>query len=185
MFTDDEHLGRSVQELGAEARERRAEFERDRRVSEDLFRRTGEAGLFRQMLPVSLGGLGRRPVAWFRTGIDLATWESSWGWITTQGAADMATYMADGHPDFAAAFLADTRCYSSSSSFTTGTLTPDADGFRLDGSWPFCSGCTGATWVGGEAAIVGSEGRGGAAEIRYALVPAARAKSSKTGTSWA
>src|SRR5262245_49276582 len=136
-------------ELAKEADARRAELDRERRVPDDLFRRAGEAGLFRQLLCEELGGLGRSPAEWFCTSVEMARWEPSFAWVVAQGAGDVATYVAAGDLTFTAAFLEDQCAYVASSDNTIGTLVPEGDGFRFAGRWGFCSGCHGATWVGG------------------------------------
>ena len=136
-------------DLAKEADARRAELDRERRVPDDLFRRAGEAGLFRQLLCAELGGLGRSPAEWFCTSVEMARWEPSFAWVVAQGAGDVATYVAAGDPAFTAAFLEDQGAYVSSSDNTIGTLVPEDDGFRFAGRVGFCSGCQGATWVGG------------------------------------
>src|SRR6185295_3849035 len=135
--------------LATEADARRDELDRMRRIPADLFKRAGDAGLFRQLICKELGGLGRSPAEWFCTGVEMARWEPSLAWVVTQGAGDMATYVAAGDPAFTSALLADQRAYIASSDNTVGALAPEDDGFRFGGRWGFCSGCHGATWVGG------------------------------------
>jgi hypothetical protein len=96
--------------------------------------------------------------------------------VVTQGAGDVATYVAASEPEFADAFLADQHVYSASSDNGAGTLVPEGNGYRVEGRWGFCSGCQGATWVGGfarfPAEIVGNQ----TSEGRWVLVPVARAR---------
>lgn len=177
MVFDDVHaLGAG---LAKEADARRVELERERQVPPDLFRRGVEAGLIRQLISAELGGLGRSAVEWFRTGVEMARWEPSFSWVMTQGAADHATYVAAGDPAFASEFLADPNCYSSSSTNGSGTLVPDGEGFRFAGRWGFCSGCQGATWVGGWALLPLKEGQE-VPDGLYALVPVERARIEET-----
>ncbi len=165
--------------LAKEADARRAELDRGRRVPDDLFRRAGDAGLFRQLLCKELGGLGRSSVEWFQTGVDMARWEPSFAWVVAQGAGDVATYVAAGDPTFTSAFLADQGAYLAGSDNTAGTLVPEGDGFLFAGRWGFCSGCHGATWVGGKGVFPQQEG-GGVPEWRYVLVPIDRARIEET-----
>jgi len=162
--------------LAKEADGRRDELVRARRSPSDLFQRAAENGLFRQMLARQLGGLGRSPAEWFETGIAMATWEASFGWVVTQGAGDVATYVAASDPEFANAFLADQHVYSASSDNGVGTLVPDGNGYRVEGRWGFCSGCQGATWVGGFARFPADIARDQTSEGRWVLVPVARAR---------
>src|ERR1700690_2560225 len=104
-MTKDVHMAGVT--LAKEADARREELERGRRIPGDLYRRAGDAGLFRQLLCTELGGLGRSAADWFRLGVEMARWEPSFSWIVTQAAGDMATYVSAADPSFAAAFLAD------------------------------------------------------------------------------
>jgi alkylation response protein AidB-like acyl-CoA dehydrogenase len=165
--------------LAREADERRSELERERRVPADLFRRAAEAGLFRQLVCTELGGLGRSAVEWFRTGVEMARWEPSFSWVVTQGAGDSATFASAGDPAFVSAYLADPYAYPASSSNGSGTLLPDGDGYIVEGRWGFCSGCQGATWVGGEARLSLAQGQDAPEEL-YVLVPLGRARIEET-----
>jgi indole-3-acetate monooxygenase len=176
-MVDDVHAAAVT--LAKEADARRAELEHERQVPPDLFRRAADAGLFRQLICPELGGLGRSAVEWFRTGVEMARWESSFSWVVTQGAGDHATYTASGDPAFVSVFLADPNAYSSSSDNGSGTLVPEGDGYRLDGRWGFCSGCQGATWVGGIAALPLAPGQE-APDRLWALVPTERARIEET-----
>ena len=167
-----------VAALGSDARARHDEFEATRRVPEDLDRRAAEAGLFRQLVPEELGGLGRTPSEWFGVGIELARAEPSFSWVVTQGAAGMAWLVAGGHPEWVRTVLSDEHAEVASSFAGTGTLTPTNGRFRFEGRWDFGTGCHGATWVGGLAAVVGEEP--GLAKMRWALVPAGRARLEET-----
>jgi len=166
--------------LAKEADARREELARLRGIPADLFRRAGEAGLFRQMASKELGGLGLSPAEWFATGVEMARWEPSFAWVVTQGAGDMATYLSAGTDEFAAAFLSDAGAYTASSDNGAGTLVRDGNGYQVEGRWGFCSGCQGATWVGGFSRfppeLAGSEG----SEGRWVLVPASRARIEET-----
>ena len=176
-MVDDVHAAGVT--LAKEADARRGELERERQVPKDLFQRAGDAGLFRQLLCAELGGLGRSPAEWFQTSVDMARWEPSFAWVVAQGAGDVATFVAVGNSAFTSAFLADQRAYLAGSDHTAGTLVPEGDGFLFAGRWGFCSGCQGATWVGGKGVLPQEDG-GGPPEWRYALVPIERARIEET-----
>jgi len=158
--------------LAQEARERRLELDAGRCIPADLTERAGEAGLYRQMLPVERGGYGLTPAEWFLNGIEMARLEPSFAWIVTQTSGDLVTFVTAGSPTFADAFLADRGANTACSDISQGKLIPDGDGFRFSGRWGFCSGCQGATWLGGEGTIEGSPD----GERRWGLVPAERAR---------
>jgi indole-3-acetate monooxygenase len=166
--------------LAKEADSRREELVRARRVPADLFQRAAEGGLFRQMVAQQLGGLGRSPAEWFETGVEMAKWEPSFAWVVTQGAGDMATYVAAGERVFAESFLADRNGYSASSDNGAATLVPEGDGYRVEGRWGFCSGCQGATWVGGYAKYPADVAGNQTSAGRWVLVPIARARIEET-----
>jgi indole-3-acetate monooxygenase len=166
--------------LAKEADSRREELVRARRIPSDLFQRAAKACLFWQLVARQLGGLGLSPAEWFETGVEMARWEPSFAWVVTQGAGDMATYVAAGERVFADAFLGDRDAYSASSDNGAATLVPEGDGYQVEGRWGFCSGCQGATWVGGYARfpadVVGNQSSQG----RWVLVPVARARIEET-----
>jgi alkylation response protein AidB-like acyl-CoA dehydrogenase len=176
-MTDDIHAAAVT--LAKEADARRAELVRTRRVPPDLFRRATEAGLFRQLISTEVGGLGRSAVEWFRTGVEMARWEPSFSWVATQGATDVAVFTAAGEPSFTSDFLADPNACTATSSNGTGTLLPEDDGYRVEGRWGFCSGCQGATWVGGTASLALAQGEQAPASF-WALVPVERARIEET-----
>ena len=176
-MTDETHA--AAVNLAKEADARRLELDQTRQVPPDLFRRAADAGLFRQLICTELGGVGRTAVEWFRTGVEMARWEPSFSWVVTQGAGDAATFTASGDPSFTSDFLADPNAYSASSDNGTGTLVPEEDGYRVEGRWGFCSGCQGATWVGGLALLPLAQGEE-TPGARWALVPVERARIEET-----
>ena len=176
-MTDDIHA--TAVSLAKEADTRRAELERTRQVPPDLFRRAASAGLLRQLICAELGGPGRSAVEWFRTGVEMARWEPSFSWVVTQGVADVTLFTASGDPSFTSELLADPHACVASSDNGAGTLVPEDDGYRLEGRWGFCSGCQGATWVGGLATLPLAQGPE-TPDMRWALVPIKRARIEET-----
>jgi alkylation response protein AidB-like acyl-CoA dehydrogenase len=166
--------------LAKEADARREELIRLRGIPADLFRRAAEARLFRQMVSRELGGLGGSVPEWFAIGVEMARWEPSFAWVVTQGAGDMATYLSAGTDAFAAAFLADACANTASSDNGAGTLVRDGTGYRVEGRWGFCSGCQGATWVGGFSRFPPELAGAEDSEGRWVLVPASRARIEET-----
>jgi alkylation response protein AidB-like acyl-CoA dehydrogenase len=166
--------------LAEEADARREELVRTRRIPSDLFKRAAEGGLFRQLVARRLGGLGLSPAEWFETGLNMARWEPSFAWVVTQGAGDIAMYLSAGETAFADALLADEAAYTASSDNGAGTLVPEGDGYRVEGRWGFCSGCQGATWVGGFAHFPADVANAGSSKGRWVLVPIVRARIEET-----
>lgn len=164
--------------LGSEAALRRSEFDDGCSVPPDLYQHALGLGLFRQLIPEEIGGLGCAPLSWFRTGTHLARHEPSLGWVVTQGAAALGWLAAAGDPTWTQELLLDPALATATSIAGAGTLEPDGEDFVLQGSWSFVSGCEGASWLGGLAAITGPDGP--TKELRWAVVPANRAQIVRT-----
>ena len=162
--------------IGAAADARTAELDRARRLPDDLYRRAASAGLFRQLVSRDLGGLGRAPVDWFRTGMELARHEASLGWVVTQGAAELGWIGAGADDTWARHLLADPLATSASSSAGVGTLRVDGARSTFGGSWAFNTGSPNASWIGGLALVDGATGDDGGPVIRWGWVPAERAE---------
>ena len=162
--------------LGAAADARTAELDDGRQVPGDLYRAAARAGLFRQLVRRDLGGAGLEPLDWFRTGVELARHEASFGWVVTQGAAELGWIGAGGDDAWARELLADPLATSASSSAGIGTLRVDGDRSTLRGSWSFNTGSPNASWIGGLALVDGAVTDDGAPVIRWGWVPADRAE---------
>jgi alkylation response protein AidB-like acyl-CoA dehydrogenase len=156
--------------------ERAEVLARARRLSDDLFELAARAGLFRQLIPVDLGGVDATPLDWFRTGLEIARHDASVSWVVTQGAAELGWIGAGGDPAWAAEVLADPMGTSASTIAGAGTLTPNGDIARLGGRWGFNTGCHHATWIGGLAVVLGPDGPADPPEMRFGWVPADRAE---------
>jgi alkylation response protein AidB-like acyl-CoA dehydrogenase len=165
----------TTDELGVIADARWRELDRERLIPQDLHEAAAAAGLFRQLVAPALGGDGRAPLDWFRTGMALARHEASLAWVVTQGAAELGWIAAGGDPAWAAEVLADPLGTSASTTAGLGRLVPDGDGARFSGRWAFNTGCLSATWIGGLALVDGQTGSDGMPDVRLGWVPAARA----------
>ena len=165
----------TIDELGAAADSRWTELDRSRRVPQDLHDAAAAAGLFRQLVAPALGGDGRPPLEWFRTGMALARHEASFAWVVTQGAAELGWIAAGGDPTWAAEVLADPHGASASTVAGFGRLVIDGDHARFGGRWSFNTGSPNATWIGGLALVDGQVTDAGLPLVRWGWVPAAQA----------
>ena len=172
--TTDE-LRESVRAIGEDIERRSEELGETRRVPDDLYETIARCGLFRQLVPRELGGVGATPAEWFAHGVELASRDASVGWVVTQGAAELGWIANGGDPAWAAEVLADPLAASASTIAGLGTLTVDGDTGVLEGSWAFDTGCHGATWIGGMSAVL-PVADGAESEFRFAWVPADRAE---------
>lgn len=165
-----------VEELGAAADARTQELHDARRLPDDLSGDAIDTGLFRQLVSADLGGLGRTPREWFRTGVQLARHEPSLSWVVTQGAAELGWIGAGADESWAREVLADPRAVSASSTAGAGRLEITAGRTRFSGRWRFNTGCHAATWIGGLAVVDGATSESGTPVLRWGWVPADRAQ---------
>ena len=154
----NENLLAGIQELASEITARAAEVEAVRRVPLDLVDRLRSIGMFRIFVPRSHGGLELPLPEGLEVITALARLDGSIGWTAMVACASnlFATLLPretydriyqDG-PDVAI-------CGSSQ---PAGTAEPVANGvangFRINGRWPFASGCMHANWMGAICKII-------------------------------
>jgi indole-3-acetate monooxygenase len=132
--------------------------ERERRLPVSLVRDLADAGLFRMFLPPSLGGVAVDPLTRFEVIEAVATADAATAWCLEIGSGlawmvggwlreDVARAILCGHPyDLVCGAVAVAR----------GRARRVPGGYRLDGRWPWGTGCTHSTWIAG-AGIVGEQ----------------------------
>ena len=150
----NEHLLAGIRELAPEITARTAEFEAARRIPPDLVERLKALGMFRMFVPRSHGGLELTMPEGLAVVTALARIDGSVGWTCMiacaaslfSALAQRETYnrMYRDGPDVAVA----------GSSQPAGTAEAVAGGFRVNGRWPFASGCKHADWMGAVCKIV-------------------------------
>jgi alkylation response protein AidB-like acyl-CoA dehydrogenase len=154
------------------------EIERLRRLPDPLATALHEAGMFRLLLPRSLGGFELEPAAFVQVTEALSRADASTAWVVcqTSGCSMTAAYL---RPHVAREIFGGDP---------VGVLAwgPPADsravvvdgGYRLSGTFNFASGSRHATWLGGQAPIVDGVGtprrHHGVVERRTLLFPASR-----------
>ncbi len=125
-------------------------------LSPELLDALHAAGLFRMLLPRTLGGMELRPEAYVSVIEAVAEVDASTAWCLGQasGCTFAAAYLA---PDAARAVFAEPR---SVLAWGPGPAqaTVVAGGVRLTGHWHFASGCRHASWLGGHAAVMDEDG---------------------------
>ena len=151
-------------------REEQERTERDRRVPAELFERLVDADLYRVLQPRRYGGFEHG----FDTFVDLAFEISracgSTGWvysITSKYQWLLGMFTPEAQEDV----WGDDRSARTCASFTpTGTATPVDGGYRISGSWGFCSGLDNCPWVLVAVNVPDAEGDK-IAERGYVIVP--------------
>ncbi|MBR0874719.1 acyl-CoA dehydrogenase family protein [Bradyrhizobium tropiciagri] len=118
---------------------RRSEFDRDRRLPDEVFAALADAGLFRLWLPEALGGPELSPFDFMRVIEAASALDGSVGWLAGNGGG---MSRIGGYLDEAVVreWFADPRAFVVSSTGAVGTVGPVAGGYRLSGRWPFGSG---------------------------------------------
>ena len=138
-------LVRRAEDLLPLLRENAARAERERRLTDEVVEALAEAGVFRMSTPRRFGGLQTELPAQFEVIRTIARGCGSSSWVSALYAVCgwWASLFGDEVQDEVFADP-DTRVAGIVSPL--GRLTADGDGFRLNGTWPFNTGCLHAQW---------------------------------------
>ena len=153
--------------------------EAERRLPAPLADALHEAGLFRMLLPRSLGGAELDPSTFVQVMEEIARADASTAWVIgqTAGCSMIAAYL---DREAAAKVFAPPRAVLAWGAGPQGRAVAGEGGYRLTGSWAFASGIHQATWVGAHAPVVGADGiphrhADGTPVVRTLLFPMAAA----------
>lgn len=156
------------------------EIERLRRLPDTLAAALHRAGMFRLLLPRSLGGTELEPASFVQVTETLSRVDASTAWVVcqTSGCSMTAAYL---RPDVAREIFGGEPVGVLAWGPPAGSTAVVVDGgYRLSGTFTFASGSRHATWLGGMAPIVEADGtprrRHGVAERRTLLFPADRVR---------
>lgn len=124
------------------------QIERDGRLPDSLVRAISEAGIFRMMVPASLGGGEVDPVTQLDVLEAISRGDGSTGWVTAI-ASGTAWTLAFLPPEAAAEILHDPHAIIVGTlAVPSGGRAVEVDGgYRLSGRWPFGSGSQHASWL--------------------------------------
>ncbi|MBI2203347.1 MAG: acyl-CoA dehydrogenase family protein [Candidatus Rokubacteria bacterium] len=116
-----------------------------------------EAGLFRLLLPRSLGGAELEPLAFMSVMEEVAKADASTAWCLgqTNGCSMSAAYL---EPGVAQEIFGDPRGVLAWGPGPGARAVAVEGGFRVSGTWSFASGGHLATWLGGYCPIVDADG---------------------------
>jgi alkylation response protein AidB-like acyl-CoA dehydrogenase len=150
-------------------RESAARTEADRRLPDEVVAALAQAGVFRMSTPRRFGGLQTDLPTQFEVIRTLARGCGSTSWVSALYAVCgwWASLFGDEVQDEVFA-SPDTRVAGIVSPL--GRLVPDGDGLRLNGTWPFNTGCLHAQW---NVVATLREHDGGALEPYLVIVPLA------------
>lgn len=147
-----------VAKFAPEIRRRADEFERNRRIADDLAQRMAEAGLFRLLVPACYGGGEVHPRLYFDTLTATAQADGAVGWV--QMIAVTTGLMAASLPHEWSEILYGNNPGSITTGVTAplGKAYPDSGGLRVSGRWPFGSGSQVADWICGGCLLMDDAG---------------------------
>lgn len=118
---------------------RRDEFDKLRRLPDEIFEALADAGLFRLWLPRAVGGPELSPFEFMSVIEAASALDGSVGWLVGNGGgmSRAGGYVAW---DVARDWFADRRAFVAAATGAVGTATPVKGGYRVSGRWPFGSG---------------------------------------------
>jgi alkylation response protein AidB-like acyl-CoA dehydrogenase len=140
--------------------EHRHVFDRDRRVSDVVFKTMAEAGLFRLWLPAALGGPGFSPLQFMDIVEATSALDGSVGWLVANGGgmSRAGGYLPE---PVAQELFSDPCAFVVAATGAVGNAVPCDGGYRVSGRWPFGSGSSHATYFMGLASVKAEDGREG------------------------
>ncbi len=174
---DPQAAARAVAPLAASLADR---SDRDRRLTPELVQALRQSGLFRMLVPASLGGGETSPWQMVTAVEELARGDAAAGWCVSVAATSgmLAAYLDPGH---AAEVFGDPFGCAGGVFAPKGRATPHDDhALTVTGRWSFASGVQHCDWLlGGCMVAEGDDVRrlaSGAPEVRMVLIPAAQAQ---------
>ncbi len=168
-----------VEALAPEIGERAAEIEAGRRIPRDLVEKLRSTGIFRALAPRSHGGLELGVPSAIRIIEAFCRIDGSVGWISMLGIG-AATFAALASRELYEQIYAKGPDIVFAGSAQPGGTAEAADGgWRVNGRWPFASGCQHADWIFGLCVmskngkpLPGPMGENGPPMMRGFLLPA-------------
>lgn len=128
-------------------RERQAECEQDRRVPDESVADMLRAGLYKVIQPKAYGGCEHGLDDFVRVAIEIGAGCGSTGWVFST-AAQHQWQIGMFPPKAQEDVWGEDRLTLAASSYNpTGTAIETKGGYRLSGTWAFCSGVDNAQWM--------------------------------------
>lgn len=168
-IADNAALVDSVRALRPLVLEHADASEKARRVAAPVVDALTSAGVFHMLVPRALGGGEAKPLDLLGVLEELAAADASAAWVTMIGATSGLTsaYLA---PDAAREIFGHgPGIFEAGVVAPRGAATPVDGGFRVNGRWPFASGCQLSQWIG----LSCMTEKDGAPTVWYAMLPAA------------
>jgi indole-3-acetate monooxygenase len=173
-----------ARDIGPRLEAAAAEIEAGRELPEPIVDALIECGLFRLLLPRSLGGAELPPALYVPVIEEVARHDASTAWCLGQacGCSMTAAYL---DPAIAAEIFGGKRGIVAWGPPGSGEARAVSGGYRLTGSWSFASGMHHATWLGAHVAVAAADGApwaspDGGPVLRTLLFPKSQATISDT-----
>ena len=143
----------AAEALKPQLRARAEELEKARRLPADLARTMAEAGLFRILLPKSLGGHELDPASALRVIETVGEADASAGWCVMIAAttALTAAYLA---PDVARVIYGRRDIITGGVYAPMGRASDEGENYRLSGRWQWASGSANCHWLLGGSVVL-------------------------------
>jgi indole-3-acetate monooxygenase len=175
--TEAAQLLAALRDLAPELAARSKEIEDGRRLPSDIAVKLRKLGLFRTLLPRSLGGLALSAPDAVQILETLAAADSSVGWIAMIGVASQIFSTRAPLALLERIYLEDPDALVVGVGTPAGQAEKIDGGYRVSGRWPFASGCQNAQWIAGHCVIC-KDGQPVMSELgpqtRFVLLPADR-----------
>lgn len=161
-------LATAVEKLAAGVAEHRSGFDSKGRLPDELFEQLASVGLFRLLLPSSLGGPGLSALEFMDVVEAASALDGTIGWLTGNGGG-MARVAAYVPPESASQIFDDPLAFVVSSTAAMGRAIRVPGGYSVTGRWPFGSGSPHGTWFSPICAVEDDGQATG--EVIFVLVP--------------
>jgi indole-3-acetate monooxygenase len=133
-------------------------IEAERRIVPDVVAALHDAGLFRMLLPVSLGGSGADVVAFNQVIETIAVADASTAWcLAQQVASTQAANFVD--PKIAHEIFASPNGAVAWGPPAGAKAVAADGGYVVNGRWRFASGSEHCPWLGGHCAVIEADGK--------------------------
>jgi len=169
-----------ARKLGPELEAAAEEIERRRELPEPIVEAIIDRGLFRLLLPRSLGGAELPPAAYVQVIEEIAKHDASTAWCLGQacGCTMTAAYL---DPEVAREIFGGKRGILAWGPPGPAEAREVPGGYRLSGTWSFASGSHHASWLGAHVPILAADGTpqlrpDGGPVMRTLLFPKASAR---------
>jgi alkylation response protein AidB-like acyl-CoA dehydrogenase len=117
-----------------------------------------DAGVFKAMLPLEVGGLEVDPVEWLQMIEEFARVNSSVGWLAFIQSGVGLTFLEPERFERFRERVGGRMIIAMSLGRIGGKAVEVPGGYRISGRWPFASGSPFATWLGGMSFVCGADG---------------------------